>query len=204
MSASPIRRIRDALKRRRRLRREGPRDFLLRAMPAGAACAEVGVFRAEFSERILHLAKPKVLHLIDPWKYEASPEYSETIYGGAQGGSQATMDEMHDDVGRLFRKEIAAGRVVIHRGTSEEACRSFADGSLDWVYIDGNHMYEFAKADLESFYPKIRKGGFLTGDDYAPGGWWKGGVMRAVDEFIAGGRVETVSLEGRQFILRKP
>jgi hypothetical protein len=199
----PFGRLREEWRRRRRLRREGPRDFLLRRMPPGGVCAEVGVFRAEFSERILRIASPRVLHLIDPWKYESSEEYSETIYGGEKGGSQAAMDAMHDAVLRRFRREVREGRVVVHRGTSAEVGPRIPEGSLDWVYIDGNHLYEFARADLESFYPRVRTGGFLTGDDYAPGGWWKGGVMRAVDEFVAGGRVEVVSLEARQFILRK-
>ena len=69
------------------------------------------------------------------------------------------------------------------RRDSESALSEFEDGSLDFVYIDGNHLYEFVKKDLELSLRKMKPGGYITGDDYSPGGWWKGGVKRAVDEF---------------------
>jgi hypothetical protein len=186
----------------RRRRPPTPRETLLRAMPRGSVCAEVGVHLGDFSQQILAEVHPRELHLIDPWKYEASETYAESLYGGAQGGSQATMDERYAGVRARFRREIAARRVVVHRATSEEAVRAFPDGYLDWVYIDGNHQYEFARQDLALFAAKLRPGGFLTGDDYADGGWWQGGVKRAVDEFVRAGGATLVSTEGAQFILR--
>ena len=42
----------------------------------------------------------------------------------------------------------------------------------DWIYVDGNHLYEFVRADLELSLRKARRGGFITGDDYQDGGWW--------------------------------
>jgi cephalosporin hydroxylase len=71
------------------------------------------------------------------------------------------------------------------------------------VYIDGNHVYEFVKSDLELFYRKVKTGGYIAGDDYELGRWWKGGVKRAVDEFLKKMPVELVEIQNYQFILRK-
>lgn len=58
--------------------------------------------------------------------------------------------------------------------------------------------------DLESYYPKVKPGGLLAGDDYGVAGWWHDGVTRAVDEFAARrGCAKTIG-RGDQFILRKP
>lgn len=53
---------------------------------------------------------------------------------------------------------------------------------FDLVFIDGNHGYEFVKADIEYWSARIKSGGILCGHDYRP--YWSG-VTRAVDEFIA-------------------
>ncbi len=52
--------------------------------------------------------------------------------------------------------------------------------NLDFVYIDGNHNYEFVKQDIANYYPKVREGGLLGGHDYIP---LHPGVIKAVNEF---------------------
>jgi hypothetical protein len=51
----------------------------------------------------------------------------------------------------------------------------------DAVYIDGSHDYYDTKQDLENYWPLVKEGGVLFGDDYEgfPG------VRRAADEFSA-------------------
>ena len=71
--------------------------------------------------------------------------------------------------------------------TSQEAAPLFRAGQLDFVYIDAQHHYEAARDDIETWYPKVRKGGILAGHDYLEGEREAGyfGVKRAVDEFVA-------------------
>ena len=71
------------------------------------------------------------------------------------------------------------------------------------VYIDGNHLYDFVKKDLNLCYSKVKPGGLITGDDYSEGGWSSGGVKRAVDEFINTGLVKLIQIKNKQFILQK-
>ncbi|MBU3591454.1 class I SAM-dependent methyltransferase [Polynucleobacter sp. 78F-HAINBA] len=59
------------------------------------------------------------------------------------------------------------------------AADQFQDESFDLVYIDGDHTYEGVVKDLAAWYPKVKKGGIICGDDI---GW--PGVKKAVDEFF--------------------
>lgn len=179
------------------------RRFLLEMMPKGACCLEIGTWKGDFSAQIIEVTRPAQLHLVDPWKCEEGSVYEEAWYGEKKSGGQAAMDAIYQGVCERFREEINAGVVHVHREYSDRACSAFEDGFFDWIYIDGNHLYEFVKADLENYFPKVRPGGFISGDDYLEGGWWKGGVKKAVDEFVASGCCEPVVFRNQQFILRK-
>jgi predicted O-methyltransferase YrrM len=50
--------------------------------------------------------------------------------------------------------------------TSEEASKLFLEHSIDVVYIDGDHRYEFVKKDIELWLPKIKRNGIICGHDY--------------------------------------
>lgn len=41
----------------------------------------------------------------------------------------------------------------------------------DIVHIDAGHDYRAVKSDIEIWWPQIRPGGILIGDDYTPGVW---------------------------------
>lgn len=83
-----------------------------------------------------------------------------------------------------FEKEVLNKfkNVVHHKMTSKQAAPCFTDGWLDFVYIDGNHKFEFVKQDIEMWLPKIKKGGWLGGHDYMNAGFED--VTKAVDEMI--------------------
>lgn len=177
---------------------------LLRALPRESIGAEIGVFKGAFSARILSVVRPRKFHLIDPWHYETDATYKKSWYGGSGGKDQATQDGIHQSVRDRFAKEIAAGVVTVHRAYSADAAAQFADSYFDWVYIDGNHLYEFVKQDLHAYFPKVKPGGLVCGDDYGVKGWWDHGVTRAVDEFVTTGAVRPIRFHRGQFILRKP
>jgi Methyltransferase domain len=85
--------------------------------------------------------------------------------------------------------------------TSAIAARFFAHHGLsfDLVYVDGSHDYEDAIADMKGFWPLVRSGGAMFGDDYCDG--WPG-VMRAVRVF-AEERNLGVEINDEKWIARK-
>ena len=189
-----------------RLLAAGPprhRVFLLEMLPRQSVGAEVGVHLGDFSAEILRAVAPRELHLIDPWRHEASEAYSEAWYGGKARDGQAEMDARHRRVCERFAAEMRAGQVKIHRSSSADALRALPDAYLDWIYIDGNHLYEYVKEDLELALRKVRPGGAITGDDYREGGWWQGGVKKAVDEIVQREPVERIAIRNQQFVLRR-
>jgi Methyltransferase domain len=170
------------------------RAFLLKEMPKNSICAEIGTYEGDFAEKILYFLNPQKLHLIDPW--------IDSWHSGAP--YQDKMDNRYQNVLKRFDQEINLGQVVINRGYSHEIYNSFEDNYFDWIYIDGNHQYEFVKKDLELYYPKIKIGGFITGDDYhGKDKWWQDGVKRAVDEFTAIKPVKLIKIKNGQFLLKK-
>ncbi|HYM63489.1 MAG TPA: class I SAM-dependent methyltransferase [Gaiellaceae bacterium] len=190
--------------RLRQARHRRERAQLLQRLPERSVGVEIGVWAGDFSAAILRAVRPTRLHLVDPWTFAPEEPYAQAWYGGARASSQADMDEVYERVRQRFEHEVGDGVVVIHRSTSAEAAVRFEDASLDWVYVDGNHLYGYVRTDLELFAPKVRPGGLLAGDDYGAAGWWDDGVRRAVDRFLVTevGAYEPLFLRD-QFLLRR-
>lgn len=68
------------------------------------------------------------------------------------------------------------------RQYSNLAADNFQDNEVNFVFIDASHLYENVKKDLESWYPKIKKGGIIAGHDYGDRNP-DNGVYKAVNEF---------------------
>ena len=180
------------------------REDILHRMPKESVCAEIGVDRGDLSSKILEVIQPKRLHLIDPWKHEEEDLYRDSRYGGLGPDGQIIMEKRYNEVTDRFAEELRTRQVLIHRSFSDVASEEFEDSYFDWVYIDGNHLYEFVKKDLELYYPKIKVNGYITGDDYgAQDNWWANGVQKAVDEFVSHRPDLTLEVSGRQFSIKK-
>ncbi len=183
-------------------KRKDERGQLLARLPKGGVCAEVGTWRGDFAAVILDSRRPRELHLVDPWEYRTEERYQQASYGGHEQSGQQEMDAMHESVLARFRDQIDGGQVQVKRARSLDAAASFADESLDWVYIDADHSYEGVKGDLDAYFRVVKSGGFLAGDDYGhEGAWFEDGVARAVDEFAE--RCAELTVIGTQFLLKK-
>ena len=69
---------------------------------------------------------------------------------------------------------------------SDDAINLFENESIDFIYIDGNHRYEYVKKDIENYFPKIKHGGIISGHDYeiSERTFHIKGVKKAVDEYF--------------------
>jgi hypothetical protein len=71
------------------------------------------------------------------------------------------------------------------RSRSLKAAEQFENESLDFVFIDASHEYEDVKKDIQTWLPKIKKGGVLAGHDYYLGYDYFPGVKKAVNECLS-------------------
>jgi hypothetical protein len=162
-----VRKLRHALRRIPFVRaiigtvRPRPRDKLLRILPKGSVCAEVGVWKGDFSEMILKNVKPRELHLVDPWVFQS--RYPDRWYGGQIAAGQAEMDSIYQYVHSRFARNPV---VKIHRRFSRELREIFPEKNLDWIYIDGDHSKDAVKLDVRLALDVVKPGGMIVGDDY--------------------------------------
>jgi len=135
-------------------------------LPENPTVLEIGVEAGHLSTKILETLDPAELHLLDPW---------ETNPGNGKIYSEGHMNNVptaHSNVGmqiaieRKFSGEIKDGVVHIHRGYSSDLVDKFEEGYFDFVYIDGCHLYDSVKEDLNNYLPKVQNQGILGGHDY--------------------------------------
>lgn len=174
------------------------RHDLLHLLPKGGEVAEIGVAKGEFSRLILANAKPRKLHLIDLWAHQAREDYA-MDGNNADDGEQ---DRRHQAVLDQFAAEIRDSIVSIHRAYSYDAAQDFADGQLDWIYIDALHSYDEVLSDLRRYKDKVKPDGLILGHDYA--NHWRAqemqfGVVEAVNDFVEQEGFEFVTLSHELF-----
>lgn len=71
--------------------------------------------------------------------------------------------------GTLHRNIIECGyadSITLIVGDSVAAANLFPHKSIDWVHLDARHDAPGVMADIRAWLPKIRSGGWLSGDDY--------------------------------------
>ena len=174
------------------------RSQLLQFLPKGGEVAEIGVAEGDFSREILDATLPRRLHLIDPWEHQDRADYSKDL----NNVSEATQEARFDAVQARFRNEIGNKSVCVYRDYADDAAVFFADGQLDWVYIDGMHTLDAAYQDLLTYRHKVKSGGFIVGHDYtnhAQAQRWNFGVVEAVNRFVLEFGYEFVALTLENF-----
>lgn len=147
--------------------RQGLEDMCEYLAPTGWTMVEVGSYAGESAE--IFARHFDGVYCVDPWADALCRER-----------------ERHTPMAMV---ESAFNRRVGHlpnvhklKMTSREAAARCNDGSLDFVYIDGDHLYESVVADIRAWLPKIRPGGFIGGHDYFSPGHVKSVVMAVNDE----------------------
>ena len=113
---------------------------------------EIGVEEGFFSEELCRVGLK--VYSVDPWVHSPNWRYQRT---------QVEMDKIYE---RAKKRLSKYPNNTIIRKYSMDAVNDFKDGSLDWVYIDGNHEFRYFAEDIYEWEKKVRKGGIVSGHDY--------------------------------------
>jgi len=154
------------------------RAKMLEYLPKDSVVAEVGTQYGLFAEKILSIAKPKKLHLID---------YNFDLFKAEVSQQQKT----------IFQDGIENGTIELHEGDSSTILAGFPEEYFDWIYIDADHAYEGVCKDISEAYTKVKSDGILVFNDYTN---WSVceiipyGVAKAVNEFCIANNWEIVFL----------
>lgn len=133
--------------------------------------AEVGVAQGYYSEVLCQENSDLKLYCIDYWEY-----YKEYI----DYRKKSTFNNLYEEaVTRLKPYDC-----ILIKKRSMDAVKDFKDESLDFVYIDAHHGYEYIKEDIEEWSKKVKKKGIVSGHDYYKMPSGNVGVIKAVDEYV--------------------
>ena len=149
---------------------------ILEYLPKDSVVAEVGTQYGHFAEKILDIAKPKKLHLLD---------YNFDLFKAEISKKQKI----------LVEEGIENGTVELHEGDSSTSLSSFPDEYFDWIYIDADHAYQGVCKDIQQGYTKVKAEGMMVFNDYT--NWsvcevMPYGVAKAVNEFCIANNWEIV------------
>lgn len=146
--------------------------------------AEVGVAEGRLSKELLNWGIEK-LYLIDIW--EKVPFIK---------GCGSFEQNWHDDNYNQVLEKIKGNedKVVLLKGFSYKMAENIPDESLGLVYIDGDHTYEGARADIDSYWSKLVPGGIMCFHDAANPTY---GIQNAIHDFTKGIGINMLEEDGR-------
>lgn len=130
--------------------------------------AEIGVAEGYLSVAMFKAIPNLHLYCIDNWA---------PYKGNAWSGSIERNEHHFNHASKILSHYNA----TIIRKMSMDAVKNFQDNSLDFVYIDGNHSFDYVMEDLIEWTKKVKVGGIVSGDDYYH--FRKAGVIEAVDAY---------------------
>jgi glycosyltransferase involved in cell wall biosynthesis len=172
-------------------------DLAIKYCPDNSTFVEVGSWMGRstcyMGEQIKKSSKNIKFYAVDTWQGSEEPQHKETIEK-LKNENLTLFDIFNHHIQMCGLQK----QVIPLKTTSVEAAKQFEDNSLDFVHIDASHDYENVLADIIAWYPKVKPGGFITGDDYVIS--W-GGVIQAVKEYFTGKSV--VLLDRGDFTLNK-
>jgi Methyltransferase domain len=142
--------------------------------------AEVGVALGGHAEFILKQTDVEQYYGVDPYQcYDSNDGFQQDVGRYSSLSTQQNFDYLYQWV-KNVRLSPFKTRCRLIREPSVKASSQFVDESLDCIFIDGDHRYEGVIQDLQSWFPKLKKGQLMLGDDY-----WMPPVAAAVNDFFA-------------------
>lgn len=109
-----------------------------------------------------------IVYAVDTWEGSPNETHDPTI-----------LESLYDQFLSNMIHSNLTHKVIPIRADSLQAA-SQLDILADLIYLDATHTYEACYADLQAWYPHLKQGGILCGDDLR---WGDCGIERAVHQF---------------------
>jgi hypothetical protein len=122
----------------------------------------------------------------------------DTFMGSPEHDKVDAMALYNDFIKNIEPVLPAIGKV--HKLSSIEGAKLYEDNSLDFVFIDASHDDANVKADCAAWWPKVKSGGILGGDDYSDSVW--PGVVRGVNMYFGNTKIPNTSLLPHWYIIK--
>ncbi len=116
--------------------------------------AEIGVSSGNFSKILCENNSFSKLYCIDSWT--TTKGYTE------EGKGERTMIKRYETA----KAQLQSYPCELIRKTSMEAVVDFSANSLDFVYIDADHTFDYVMQDLIEWTKVVKPGGIVAGHDY--------------------------------------
>ena len=139
------------------------RSHIISQIKNNSVIVEIGVWQGNFSKIINDFSSPKELVLVDMWKYNDQVRGCAPQVDGKEPISQIFFDEAYMKTKSKFKDKL---NVKILKKSSKEASKMYDNNYFDYIYIDAEHSYKAVYDDLNHWFPKLKKNGYLFGDDY--------------------------------------
>lgn len=118
--------------------------------------AEIGVSKGRYAKWLFNGMKDLKLYCVDPWiVYDDYIELHNKEY-------QSIYDGLFEET----KERLKGKNVEFIRKFSIDAVKDFANDSLDFVFIDGNHTFQYVINDIAEWSKKVRPGGIISGHDF--------------------------------------
>ena len=171
------------------------RSAFFESLPKNKVGVALGVDTAGATvDYILPLTQPSKLYLVDPWsklKYVSPPPPMNNCWISLMMFSHAGKHNEAFDYGcvdaQIVRDRLPEehkDRVVLVEEFSSDASKDFGDESLDWIHSDWSGEYTQKMSELFQWLPKVKEGGYLTGEIFCLEGLHNPPVFSAVLEFM--------------------
>ncbi|MFD0762109.1 class I SAM-dependent methyltransferase [Lutibacter aestuarii] len=125
--------------------------------------AELGVYKGDFSKYILENENAiEKYFMLDPWRNLED-------WNKPANTNNLEFEKFYQET--MQKTNFASEKRIVLRGKTTEVIDKIEDKSLDFMYIDGDHTLKGITIDLNTSWNKIKKTGFIGGDDFCPSIW---------------------------------
>jgi predicted O-methyltransferase YrrM len=181
-------------------------ERLARTIPSGGAMVEVGPFCGRsswcWSKSVAPDTSITCIDIWDPVEHPYSPPAKNSEDGPSdedfgkisiENGATGTLDNF-----RYYTRDC--DNISTRQGRSPDDFLDWPPDSLDLAFLDGVHHNPVFQADVTHWFPRVKPGGILCGDDCAR---THPDVLWTIDDFCKAHSIP-FTVERRIWMIRRP